>query len=158
MQWSGLGEGRAAVVGYNSEGGFFQNHPASGFSTIADAISCGVNPGRRRKRQAVGIDPMAPTPLPVDDNTRDAVAECNNRYNLDIWVFQVVPDELVELLSGCPCPPTLDQAISDAARFVEQSRSPLCYVSTMPNCKGTPGANGAVQVTAAQQCCYGDNG
>lgn len=154
MQWSGLGEGRAAVVGYNSEGEFFQNHPASGFFMIADAVSCGANQGRRRKRQAAG--PLEP--VPVNADVRNAAIGCNTRYNFDVNVLRVEADDLTDLLTECPCPQTLRQAVSDAARFVQLSQSPLCYVSTVPNCKRIPEAKGAAQVTAAQQCCYDDNG
>lgn len=157
MEWSSLGQSRAAVVGFNSEGNFFQNHPASGFASVADIVSCGVNQGRRRRKR------QEPEPLPpimqldVDPDIRNSAAECNDRRNLDQILLQD-PNQLAVSLSGCPCPPTQGQAMIDAARFVEHSNSPLCYVSTVPNCNAEAQVQGAVTVTAAHQCCYDNNG
>lgn len=155
MQWSSLGQSGAAVVGYNSEGNFFQNHPASGFSSIADIVSCGVNQERRRKRQEP--QPLTPImPLDVDPVIRNEAIDCNNRFDLDKSIVDSM--NLTDLLSGCPCPPTLRHALTDAARFVQHTRSPLCYVSTVSNCNKQGAVSAVVTVTAAHQCCYDDNG
>lgn len=156
MQWSGLGQSRAAVVGYNSEGNFFQNHPSSGFSTIANIISCGVNQESRSKRQA---DPLLleiiPVELPTDPVLRMRAQTCIDRYLLDIQFLKINPTELADLVSDRPCPPSLDQAINDAARYVMQTESPHCYVSTLS--KRSDAVSAAFTIFATQQCCYDDD-
>lgn len=153
MQWSGLGQSRAAVVGYNSEGNFFQNHPSSGFSTIANIISCGVNQERRSKRQ---VDPLEirPMQLPTDPVLRMRAETCIRRYLMDVQLFRFNPTELADLVSDRPCPPSLDQAIYDAARYVLQTESPHCYVSTLS--ERSDAVSAAFTVSATQQCCYDD--
>ena len=154
MQWSGLGQSRAAVVGYNAEGNFFENHPSSGFATVADTISCGVNQERRRKRQD---DPLQriPMQLPTDPILRMRAQACIRRYLQEINLFQINPNELADVVNDYPCPPKLDQAITDAARYVLHTKSPLCYVSSVSRMSDIAEA---ITVSATQQCCYDDNG
>ena len=154
MQWSSLGQSRAAVVGYNAEGNFFQNHPSSGFSTIADAISCGVPQRRRRKRQNNEPDPRIPMELPTDPGLRMRAQQCIRRFLREINLFRINPAALASAVADYPCPPKLDQAITDAARYVLHSTSPLCYVSSVSR---TSDLSQAITVSATQQCCYDEN-
>lgn len=153
MQWSSLGQSRAAVVGYNAEGDFFQNHPSSGFSTIADAISCGGPQRRRRKRQNEA-DPRIPMELPTDPELRMIAQQCIRRFLREINLFQINPNDLASAVADYPCPPKLDQAITDAARYILHSTSPLCYVSSVSR---RSDLSRAITVSATQQCCYDDN-
>jgi hypothetical protein len=154
MQWSSLGQSRAAVVGYNSEGNFFQNHPSSGFSTIADAISCGA-PQKRRKRQN-NPDPRVPMRFPTDPVLRMRAQQCIRRYLTEVNLFQIDPTALASAVADdYPCPPKLDQAMTDAARYAPQTISPLCFVSS----ESIPSdLSRAITVAATQQCCYDNNG
>ena len=143
------------MVGYNSEGNFYQNHPASGFASVADIISCGIGQqGGRRKRQA---DPseLAMLELPTDPDLRQRAETCVHLYMRDIFVFQIDPTELADLVSGFPCPTTLNQVLADTGRYVLQTSSPLCYVSANPQTSTT--LTMVLEVHAAQQCCY-ENG
>lgn len=49
MQWSSVGENKAAVIGFSAKGEFFNNHPQSGTENVASAVSCSKL-GRREKR------------------------------------------------------------------------------------------------------------
>ncbi len=86
MQWSSLGRNKAAVVGYNSEGNFFQNHPASGYDIVADIISCGIKQENRRKRQAP-IMTNIPMNLPTDPVLRERARKCISSYNREVQFY-----------------------------------------------------------------------
>ena len=152
MQWSSLGQSRAAVVGYNAEGNFFQNHPSSGFSTIADAISCGSPQRRRRKRQN-DQDPRIPTRFPTDRELRMRAERCIRRFLREINLFRINPTDLASAVADYPCPPKLDQAITDAARYVPHTILPLCFVSSVSR---RSDLSQAITVSATQQSCYDD--
>ena len=152
MQWSGLSGAPCAVVGYNSEGDAYQNHPASGFTTVADIISCGFSQDGRRKRQTDPVSVINPLPSDPDQTEQD----CLNSYNRDISVFRINATELSNLVSDFPCPPTLKQVRADSGRFRLHTQSPLCYVSATPQTSGTLSVV-LGEVHAAQQCCY-ENG
>ena len=147
MQWSSLSlsRNRAAVVGYNSEGNFFYNHPSSGSATIADIISCGVNQENRRR----GELRIMPINLPVDPIVREGAEQCISKYNYDLELVRMDPIELAKLVSYFPCPLTLTQAENDPARFTLQTRYPRCYVSTVSVDSKLP-----FSIHATQQCCY----
>jgi hypothetical protein len=159
MQWSGLGQSRAAVIGYNADA-YFLNHPSSGFDAVADIVSCGVGQ-KRRKRQTGGVRPLY-TKMPVLPEVKAKSDECQDRYTRDILATFLDDTEqtniLAYIVSQCPCPPTSEQAIRDRARFLQLSQSPLCFVSTKPNCEGMPIFNNIFVVTAAHQCCYRGDG
>lgn len=54
MQWSGLGN-ETAIIGSNSNGNYFSNHPANGHFAIHQIVSCSnmTAGSRRMKRQMV---------------------------------------------------------------------------------------------------------
>ncbi len=85
MQWSSLGRNRAAVVGYNSEGNFFQNYPSSGSATVADIISCGINQENRRR----GELRVMPVNLPVDQIVKEGAEQCLCKYNFDVDLLRI---------------------------------------------------------------------
>ena len=90
--------------------------------------------------------------LPTDPVLRERARRCINLYNRDI---QLVPNptEIVNLVSDYPCPRTLNQVVNDPARFILQTESPRCYVSSLSKESNTV----LLQIFATQQCCY-DNG
>ncbi len=148
MQWSSLGRNRAAVVGYNSEGNFFQNHPSSGSATVADIISCGINQENRR----MGELRVMPVNLPVDQIVREGAEQCISKYNMDANLLRIDPTELAKLVRDYPCPLTLTQIVNDPARFTLQTQSPRCYVSTISVESKKPPL--PFSIYATQQCCY----
>lgn len=153
MQWSNLGHSQAAVVGYNAEGNFFQNHPSSGFATIAEIVSCGANQ-ERRKRQGNGQTRM-PLLLPRDPEKRRRARRCNLFFDREVSFFMITSDVLATLVADYPCPRKLNQAVADAARFVLHTASPLCYVSSVFRARTFRTVHTA---TATQQCCYDNTG
>ena len=140
MQWSSVGENKAAVIGFNAEGEFFYNHPQSGTENIANAVSC-TNLGRRQRRSE---DPdtclMFGEACDMHPDPVKQVCYCASRLD-DDTAFDV--DEVINRLD--PCPPTLAQASIDTGRFVMQKDS-TCYVS------GRTVVMNSNSFT--QQCCY----
>lgn len=157
IQWSALGRNRAAVVGYNSEGNFFSNHPLSGLSGVGDAVSCTFNIGRRRKRQDNENDMtnnMA-MPIPADDTIRRLVQQClmfEARDKLSYLGTTHTPQTLADLLDPCPC--SLQQVVEDRARYRRlEDDDRNCYVSSHPIDFLLP-TLGLIKLT--QMCCYVD--
>ena len=154
IQWSALGTNRAAVVGYNSEANFFENHPLSGLSGIGDAVSCTFDIGKRRKRQGAMPNNM-PMPLPADANVQRLVGQClsfeaRNQLAYLGTIPQETPETLADRLDPCPCTP--DQAIQDHARFIKHNdQNNDCYISSKPRSVRL-GALGIISLT--QMCCY----
>lgn len=150
VQWSSLGRNRAAVVGFNSEGNFFENHPQAGFSGIGDAVSCTFSIGKRRKRQMNMPNNMV-TKLPTDDEVEQSMLQCIIAYDLDTVAylgFSLTPESLAAMLEPCPC--TVQQAAADNARFRPFTDPGDCYVSSKP----VPGRLNTGDITATQLCCY----
>lgn len=154
MEWSGLGLGGAAVVGYNAEGIYFLNHAASGFDTVADIISCGTIQ-KRKKRQDDPVSRVEMLEFPMDPQLRMQAEECIDWHFRDVIIHDINAMELASLLSDYPCPMTRQQAIYDAGRYVQYTQSPLCYVSSLPQVNYEISL--AFPVYAAQLCCY-ENG
>ena len=155
MQWSGLGLGGAAVIGYNAEGIYILNHPSSGNAAVADIVSCGINQQKRRKRQENPFERTDMLELPTDSELMMRAEECIDLYLKDILLLQVKPMELADVVSDYPCPKTLNQAINDAGRYILYTQSPLCFVSSLPRMSSE--VTGTVTISAAQLCCY-ENG
>lgn len=152
VQWSSLGRNRAAVVGFNSEGYFFENHPLSGFSGVGDAVSCTFSIGKRRKRQNGDMPNNLPMILPAEDEVMAAVEEClaaEARDEFALFGFAGTPQTLADMLDPCPC--SVQQAIADHARFRQLDDPSNCYVSSTP-------VNVMLlvlgQITLTQMCCY----
>ena len=154
IQWSALGRNRAAVVGYNAEANFFQNHPLSGLSGIGDAISCTFDIGKRRKRQNNMPNNM-PMPLPADPVVQRKVQRCLafvERERIAYLTLQSTPQNLAAKLDPCPCTP--DQAMEDRARFTKLDDTVNnCYISSTPIDDQIPSEG---PITLTQMCCYVD--
>ena len=163
IQWSSLGTNAAAVVGYNARGGFFNNHPLSGFQAIGEAVSCTVALRRRQKRQLPmpGDDMMTNgmmEELERDEELSERVQECLDNYDLDSVLFigtahfETNLTTLAGQLQPCPC--SYYQALNDFGRFIPQNDNPSCFVSAtfipIRLRVGDP-------LTLTQQCCYGNN-
>ena len=142
------------MVGYNAEGNFFENHPSSGFATVAETISCGVNQERRRKRQNDQFSCIQ-LRLPADPDDRNRATACLSRYQRDVLLHEINATELAGTVEESPCPRNRYQAMADAARFIMHTESPLCYVSSLSRSSNI--ARG-LTISATQQCCYDDDG
>ena len=99
IQWSGQGS-ETAIVGYNSNGDYFNNHPANGFPDIGRIISCTryIIPNRRRmKRETLIIQRNDTTSgtsgeCPTDQATQFAKRQCRNIAMFDNSTFTDVDD------------------------------------------------------------------
>lgn len=145
------------MVGYNSEGNFFSNHPLSGLSGVGDAVSCTFNIGRRRKRQD-NEDNMTNNmamPIPADDTIQRLVRQCLTFEGLDKLSYlgtTHTPQTLADLLDPCPC--SLQQVVEDRARYIRlEDDIRNCYVSSHPTDFLLP-ILGPIKLT--QMCCYVD--
>ena len=87
--------------------------------------------------------------LPTDPVLSERARRCISLYNGDVQFFPN-STEIVNLVSDYPCPRTLNQVVNDPARFILQTESPRCYVSSLPKISNTV----ALQISATQQCCY----
>ena len=154
IQWSALGINKPAVVGFNTEGKYFRNHPLSGYAGVGDAVSCTFNLGKRRKRQTL-INNMG-MQLPAGKEIVERVEKCITASAQDKELqdaAQINVTVLAQMLVPCPC--TRRQAIMDRGRFRKQDNiTQNCYVSTNP-------VELDLIVTKSnltQQCCYDNSG
>ena len=97
IQWSGQGS-ETAIVGYNSGGNFFNNHPANGLPDIGQIISCTrymiPNIRRRRKRQIVQRNGSPSGECPADAATQMAKGLCLAIAAADNTAFRDVNNDL----------------------------------------------------------------
>ena len=111
IEWSGQGS-ETAIVGYNSNGDYFANHPANGFPDIGRIISCTryMIPNRgRRKRQAIGQEIQMPSgECPADPAVQMAKRECvsiamsDDASFMDISTLRDANGGDITTLSKCP--------------------------------------------------------
>lgn len=152
MQWSALGRNRAAVVGYNARGDYYDNHPSSGFSAVGNSISCTFQLGGRQARQA----PPPSVNIVIEPDTNLQVTQmrqsCLSAIEVDkVFLFGSTPQGLMNMLD--PCPPDLQKVRDDFGRFILQPGdfpSSLCYVSAWPISLTIQTSS----ITLTQQCCY----
>ena len=161
IQWSALGRNKGAVIGYNSEGNFFENHPLSGFSGIGDAVSCTFDIGKRRKRQGQfggdGTNGLR-FRMPGEPGTQTEVDHCLSLLRTEALYYEFqfpreTPQSLAEKLVPCPC--SEYQVYYDEARFIKLNDSTKnCYISAQP----IPVNLIAFQpINLTQMCCYDHN-
>ena len=135
MGWSGYWI--YATVGYNANGEYFRNHPASGYEEVTEAVSC------RNTFCNVSVSNLVyKLSLPPTYTTLQRKA-CTSLYIEDLEQPNIGLG--TTQLEACPC--TWGQAWADQTRFVWSQDSRLCFVQRFPK-EGT---------TYAQQCCYGDD-
>ena len=143
------------MVGYNSEGNEYNNHPLSGFSDIGDAISCSFGARRRKRQTPVEMDDgnTCIEDPPADDDLQERIRTCVQLlgFNSAVAVGANTPQLLTQLLDPCPC--TLQQVREDIARFkdLQDALRPACYVSTKPVDTRIPNFG---EITLTQKCCY----
>lgn len=157
LQWSNIGESRAtAVVGFNAEGTFYNNHPLSGYSSIGERISCPTNTARRQKRQQeeeTNTNNMF-VELPASRNLADRNTECRRLRMIDERIIaQNEALSAASMLAPCPC--TRQQAQRDN-NFVVFPDEPECYISI--GFEGFTPASTSIPLELTQQCCYDASG
>ena len=135
--WSGYWDGWRAVVGYNANGDYYKNHPASGYDTLPEAVSC--------QNKACGTDTSnlfynLSLPLSAVDKIR---SDCINLYDEDVALHgdNVSIANIVAQLEPCPC--SIWQVWRDWGRFRWQFSESYCFIQRFPT-----------NLDAVQQCCY----
>ena len=175
MQWSATRSGSYAVVGFNGGPTVSLNHVASGFSLVAESVSCIPKHGSRRRRNV----PVGP--IFVDNGQRLCGGVGGGGLGGGGGVFGVGGGGNVQNVGGNPadpnyiicttfancdiersevntahqaipsCPETTTQ-LNEDDRFLRQPDTTDCYVWAFAILRGGTGAVKGRSYT--RQCCY----
>ena len=140
MQWSTSGR-NSAVIGFNAGGLYYYNHPLSSTEFMREAVACSG-------RNVTNIF----FTLPITPNARFIVQRrrCLRKYREDVQLLQNTNiRNLAAKLEPCPC--SLQQALRDIGRFLRQSSTSYCFISTRPVPYNT---TDGIHLQLTQQCCY----
>ena len=141
MGWSGDGKDYYAAVGFDANGELFQNHPASRYDVVAQAVACENMPCSNPINHIVYS--LNASAVSLTEKIKDTI-ECrrimiendNLLYNKNIQITNIFTK-----LEPCPC--DLAHAYWDYVRFRLQSEeSAYCFTQQVPS-------DGSIQ-----QCCY----
>ena len=153
MEWSGFGNEKAAV-GYIASREIFNNHPASGFSLIGDAISCPTEDSRKRRKRAIGRNNIVQQIGIGNGDLQDRINFCVHGTPGDTIINRagIKTSFIASLLE--PCPPRLSLAQTDVGRFIlfGTNDNQQCFITAKPLTRTQPTA--LSQFTFTQQCCY----
>ncbi len=162
IQWSTVGGSRPAVVGFNSEGVAFENHPQSGYGSIGNAVSCVVELGKRKRRNThltVNITRNGVTKVYTDMEFAKLVRDCDEAYRDDLGLLQSPPLEFGMLKDNFniqSCPKNMNPhftELNEIGRFMKQADiEQECYITTNP--VETNLFLSGQRVSITQQCCY----
>ena len=159
LQWSAHGL-EYAVVGYNCQGDYFSNNPASGYENIADVVSCSFQvTGKRRRRQTIidSINDFTMTmEMPADSEMQKLLNMCLDLINIDnnsitISDVPIIVDKLPV------CPPSYYQVNVDLL-FEKDSTRQGCFQSKVQHDPSESGIKVQRDYRFVQQCCYLDRG
>ena len=153
MEWSG----QKATVGYNSNGDYFNNNPASGLEDIAQIISCRIPEGGRRKRQTAENGGEA-SQIPVNMEMSEELERCRSIANIDDTSFmnitELMQDNQQDFDQLPECPSTKVQ-LGISTEFEEfTSQEGDCHRSIAMTMTPTINRN----FNFVTVCCYADNG
>ena len=151
IEWSGLGT-ETAIVGFNSNGDFFDNHPANGLSDIGELIACNTGPeGVNRTYQENGGEVNE---LSFNLDLAISKAACIDVANRDDEAFENIDD--VISLGDLPECEQLRARLELGAAFQEfPQQAGNCYRSS--NVVNAVGNNGEI-LEFVSVCCYDNNG
>ena len=141
MQWSKSGNGYA-VVGFNLHAQRTENFFASGFSSVGNISTCGVDPQSRRKRMLPPVYTCTNNPCVIPCQ-QDQSCNCISHIASDAALSQQTINRMVVELPSCP--PTRNQAIDDY-RFIQVDNS-NCFIWAFYEADG----HGR---SFTKQCCY----
>ena len=136
MQWSGYST--FATIGFNANGAYFKNHPASGYDVVSEAVAC----------QNAFCNVSVSNLVYRLSQTPPSYASLQRQLCTSLYLSDLARLDLSRAryqLEPCPC--TWGQAWMDQSRFVWSSDSRLCFVQRLSK-EGT---------SYAQRCCYGDD-
>lgn len=134
IQWSGLGS-ETAIVGYNSQAKFFDNHLGNGFEDIGELVSCTRQiVSGRKKRDDGGVRGFGSTGCVFsDEELQQSKIDCVNRADFDDVNFPeevtgngITVENVVDQLPRCPA--TLAQVLVSPA-FERYDQPPNCFQS-----------------------------
>ena len=126
IQWSSIGS-EAPVVGYNAQADYFFNHPASGYDSIGEAVSC---PSSSKFMQQSGQPNTEGDEVGSNPSLQAASVECVAFYDLDVMdIMDDILQEIIQEVEACPSCST--QARQDS-RFQRQPGTTNCYTQVAP--------------------------
>ena len=165
IQWSGQGF-ETAIIGYNSNGNYFYNHPANGLPDIGRIVSCTryMIPDRGTMTQQIFEQMGAPSgACPADTAIQMAKELCHNIANLDDASFTNINtlrdrnDESWTVLSKCP--PTRVQLEISTEFNSFSSQAGDCYRSKNTFVPTAISGNPLIRpYEFVSVCCYERNG
>ena len=144
MQWTGYWQ--HGVVGYNAEGEFYDNHPASGFEVVNNSVACANDMYGSPWSNVLYKISLAP------DYQLKAKRKCLMMIRKDEERLQSIGNDVQERLEPCPC--SIWQAEGDFGRFQKEGFNGTCYVQRFPLRVNSP--EGAAFFS--QECCYSAKG
>ena len=128
MEWSGQGS-ETAVMGYNSNGNYFLNHPANGFPDIGRIISCTMYliPDDREKRQATTVEVPPSGECPADPEAQGQKQLCRQFADADDNLIKNIDtltnseDQNWQILSKCPATKSQLEISTEFRVFAQQT-------------------------------------
>ncbi len=159
------------MLGYNSKGNFFKNHPANGFADVGRIISCtkpihlsggGGGGGGGRKKRNANVGAGTAGEMPVNNEVQEAIAICKSIAYGDLNFSMLVDanNDSVDILEQVPhCPPTKGLADINTEFMPYEAFAMNCYRSRdlfMPDIKVNNLIN--KEYHFASVCCYDQNG
>ncbi len=137
IEWSG--QQSTAIVGYNSNGDYFLNHPANGIPDIGQIVSCTrqiIPTGGRRKRQISDTSGGLYNLIGTNNSMMAARNECKGLADIDGGAF-TDPNNLMDaqghpLFDVLPACPPMKYLIEINKMFEYiNDRTRDCYQSTV---------------------------
>lgn len=146
MEWSGLGS-ETAIVGFNSNADYFDNHPLNGLPDIHQLISCSGATNQRNGGEANQL-PIGTTIEQTRIIACMAIANADDAAIADISTFPGL-----DQLPGCPSTKVQLTISTEYQQFPEQTGD--CYRSnSVINGMGSDGS----PFEFSTVCCYASNG
>ena len=159
IQWSGQGF-ETAIVGYNSNGDYYENHLANGLPDIGRIISCSryrIRQPGRMKRQNDDMGRNLASIVTSNSSLNDIIRDCEDQYMVDDRDFRGTDYRAVGANQTLACPPMGVQcALDPQFKIFSPPYEPQenCYRSK-PTYNGFHNYD---EFDFVSVCCYRNNG
>ena len=146
MEWSGLGT-ETAIIGFNSNGDYYDNHPSNGLVNIHETVSCSGQTNERN-RGVAGL-------LPIGVNIEQVfITSCITLANADDAVIANISTfPGLDQLPGCPSTKAILTISTEFQEFPQQSGD--CHRSNVV-VNGTGSSGTSTEFITV--CCYASSG
>ena len=157
IQWSGQGF-ETAVVGYDSRGDYFHNHPANGFHDIGQIVSCTQPQGEQRKRRNDPGNGGTVGQMPANPTMQEAIKECRSQAqnSPDVNTIRDRNGNIVDIVDMLPpCPRTRTEVAGSVMFRLFPDGNGDCFQSRInfqPDPLANPNVVGNYRFVSV--CCY----